>query len=76
MVALFAANTDVLAYEGYFNRTNDPDERCRYRLDEGCNAGAAQAYLRLLGPRASVAGTGNATAAQPPGRTGELRGSG
>jgi hypothetical protein len=56
MVALFADSTDVLAYEAYYNRTNDPDDPCQYRLDEGCNPDAAEAYLRLLGPEAAVLG--------------------
>ena len=55
MVALFRDNSDVLAYEAYYNRTNDPAQPCEFRLDEGCNPEAASTYLRLVGPGAEVA---------------------
>ncbi|PRY12987.1 glycosyl hydrolase [Kineococcus rhizosphaerae] len=55
MARLFRDHRDVLAYEGYYNRTNDAAAPCRFRLDEGCNPAAAAAYLRLFGAAATAA---------------------
>ena len=54
MARLFRDSRDVLAYEAYYNRTNDPASPCEFRLDQGCNAEAAAAYLRLFGAAATA----------------------
>ncbi|WP_432499118.1 glycosyl hydrolase [Kineococcus gypseus] len=49
MARFFRENSDVLAYEAYYNRTNDAASPCEFRLDRGCNPEAAAAYLQHFG---------------------------
>ncbi|MGI4895629.1 MAG: glycosyl hydrolase, partial [Janthinobacterium lividum] len=54
MARLFRDQRDILAYEAYYNRTDDPSSPCEFRLDGGCNPEAAATYLRLFGAAGST----------------------